>query len=232
MAQVRSYCYAHFRREPKVTLIINPWLCGLCFGLPRALNLFWQVLSKLTDHTRIGKWAFPGGHLEYGESFIDCAERETLEETALKVKGLKIVHVTNDIFEEAGKHYITLFVACEMIDPQQEPRVSETDHCQFLYYTSVQVKLERDSRKVDGVHPMQGSVMKAVVMSFRNDCAFFYRPIQFMHCLAFQSSYHTQCKFEDSLAKSALANSIGFDRLWSQTSVKNGFGSLLLKSSE
>lgn len=71
-----------------------------------------------------GKWAFPGGHLEYGEEIIDCAERETLEETGLKVKGRDIVAVTNDVFTELGKHYITMFVVCEMMDPKQQPQVS------------------------------------------------------------------------------------------------------------
>ncbi|MDR0860208.1 MAG: NUDIX domain-containing protein [Candidatus Peribacteria bacterium] len=28
-----------------------------------------------------GKWAFPGGRLEFYEDLIDCAKRETLEET-------------------------------------------------------------------------------------------------------------------------------------------------------
>ncbi|KAJ4397846.1 hypothetical protein N0V93_002083 [Gnomoniopsis smithogilvyi] len=77
-----------------------------------------------------GKWAFPGGHLEYGESFIDCAERETLEETGLKVKGLEVVDITNDIFEDLGKHYVTIFVVCKMTDPQQEPQVMEPDKCE------------------------------------------------------------------------------------------------------
>ncbi|KAF9774947.1 hypothetical protein IL306_006988, partial [Fusarium sp. DS 682] len=33
-----------------------------------------------------GTIQFPGGHLEYGESFLACAERETLEETGLKIR--------------------------------------------------------------------------------------------------------------------------------------------------
>ncbi len=71
-----------------------------------------------------GSWAFPGGHLEMGESFFTCAERETLEETALRVKGVKVVAVTNDVFDAASKHYITIFVQCIMEDTDAQPHVS------------------------------------------------------------------------------------------------------------
>ncbi|RWA13717.1 hypothetical protein EKO27_g1427 [Xylaria grammica] len=57
-----------------------------------------------------------------GESLFACAERETLEETALRVKGAKIVAVTNDVFDAASKHYVTIFVQCVMEDAGAEPR--------------------------------------------------------------------------------------------------------------
>ncbi|ROV99842.1 hypothetical protein VSDG_02993 [Cytospora chrysosperma] len=88
-----------------------------------------------------GQWAFPGGHLEYGEEIIDCAERETLEETGLNVKGRDIVAVTNDVFTDLGKHYITMFVVCEMVDPKQQPQLLEPDKCQeWVWKTLDEVK--------------------------------------------------------------------------------------------
>ncbi|WP_108652648.1 nucleotide triphosphate diphosphatase NUDT15 [Dongshaea marina] len=57
-----------------------------------------------------GTWATPGGHLEVGESIEECARREVLEETGLEVYSIEKLSFTNDIFEEEGKHYITLFV--------------------------------------------------------------------------------------------------------------------------
>lgn len=47
-----------------------------------------------------------------------------MEETGLKVKGVRLVNATNDVFADLGRHYITLFVACEMVDPEAQPRVS------------------------------------------------------------------------------------------------------------
>ena len=71
-----------------------------------------------------GDWAFPGGHLEFGESPEECARRETLEESGLRLGRTKEVEFTNDIFRE-GKHYVTLFVLAEYAGG--EPKVMEPD---------------------------------------------------------------------------------------------------------
>ncbi|KAH6853227.1 NUDIX hydrolase domain-like protein [Chaetomium sp. MPI-CAGE-AT-0009] len=75
-----------------------------------------------------GQWQFPGGHLEMGESYFACAERETLEETGLVVKAEKLLTLTNDIFS-SEKHYITIFVLCQRLDDTQEPEVLEPKKC-------------------------------------------------------------------------------------------------------
>lgn len=67
---------------------------------------------------------------------MDCAARETLEETGLHVKPTKIFAVTNDVFDVEMKHYITLFVHCEMVDPSAIPEVCLLSplllHCPLL----------------------------------------------------------------------------------------------------
>ncbi len=60
-----------------------------------------------------GSWSFPGGHLEYGESFEDCAKRETEEETGVQIKNVRFGTLTNDIFEKEGKHYITIYMVAD-----------------------------------------------------------------------------------------------------------------------
>ncbi|KAK3936402.1 Nudix hydrolase 1 [Diplogelasinospora grovesii] len=75
-----------------------------------------------------GHWQFPGGHLEMGETYFQCAERETLEETGLKVHAEKLVTITNDIFSDT-KHYITIFVKCRRGDNEQQPQATEPDKC-------------------------------------------------------------------------------------------------------
>lgn len=58
-------------------------------------------------------WGPPGGHLEFGETFAACAIRETKEETDLVIRDPKVVAITNDVFKEENKHYVSIFVnAC------------------------------------------------------------------------------------------------------------------------
>ncbi|KAJ3554322.1 hypothetical protein NPX13_g10645 [Xylaria arbuscula] len=94
------------------------------------------IMGKRAGSHGAGSWAFPGGHLEMGESFFACAERETLEETGLRVKGVKVVAVTNDVFDAASKHYITIFTQCIMEDAGAQPKTMEPNKCEGWYWVS------------------------------------------------------------------------------------------------
>lgn len=73
-------------------------------------------------------WALPGGHLEFGESFEDCAKRETLEENGLEIENIRFGAVTNDIFEKENKHYITIWMVSDW--KSGEPKILEPEKCQ------------------------------------------------------------------------------------------------------
>ncbi|MEK7632279.1 MAG: NUDIX domain-containing protein [Patescibacteria group bacterium] len=61
-----------------------------------------------------GSWCPPGGHLEYGESWEDCAKRETLEELGVEIENVEFLGVTNDIHEKEQKHYITIILRADI----------------------------------------------------------------------------------------------------------------------
>jgi 8-oxo-dGTP diphosphatase len=74
-----------------------------------------------------GSWCIPGGHLEFGESFLDSAKREVKEETGLKIKDIEVVGVTNDLFAKEKKHYVTIFM--KALGWQGTPKIMEAEKC-------------------------------------------------------------------------------------------------------
>ena len=69
------------------------------------------LLGKRITKDQRSCWQFPGGHLENGESVIECASREVREETGLKVKALRHLGFTDKTFTMGQQQYITLLVS-------------------------------------------------------------------------------------------------------------------------
>ena len=81
------------------------------------------LLRRQSSHGE-GEWSFPGGHLEYGESVLDCAARECEEELGVALKDAAVMpFFTEDHFPDHHKHYITLYVTgwCEEVPRIMEP---------------------------------------------------------------------------------------------------------------
>lgn len=75
------------------------------------------LVQQTEKGDQANRWGPPAGHAEKNESFIECAKRETFEETGLKVKIIGLV--------QAG-------VA----------KYKDSDYCLVLYYA----KLNKDSK--------------------------------------------------------------------------------------
>lgn len=58
-------------------------------------------------------WSVPGGHLEFGESPEQTASREVAEETGLEITNIRFGAITNDIFNNENKHYVTIWMISE-----------------------------------------------------------------------------------------------------------------------
>ncbi|OIW23818.1 nudix domain-containing protein [Coniochaeta ligniaria NRRL 30616] len=87
-----------------------------------------MILGRRKGSLGAGQWGFPGGHLEFGESYFECAERESLEETGLRIKAFKVFAVANTVFD-SEHHYITIFVQCKQDNPDDQPQVLEPEKC-------------------------------------------------------------------------------------------------------
>ena len=60
-----------------------------------------------------GTWGLPGGFLEFGESFEECARREVREEAGIEITNLRFGRATNDIMPAEGKHTVTIYLEAE-----------------------------------------------------------------------------------------------------------------------
>ena len=63
-----------------------------------------------------GKWALPGGFVEYGEKTEDTVVREVLEETGLKTKINQLAGVYSDPDRDPRGHTITVAYILDIID--------------------------------------------------------------------------------------------------------------------
>lgn len=71
-----------------------------------------------------GEYSFPGGHLEHGETFEQCAVRETREETGIEIKNLRFLYLTNSRFY-LPRHYVHIGMVSDWA--HGEPRAMEPE---------------------------------------------------------------------------------------------------------
>lgn len=66
------------------------------------------VLVKRKNEPFRGKWAIPGGFVDYGEMVEEAAVREALEETGLRVKLGRIIGVYSDPSRDPRGHVVSV----------------------------------------------------------------------------------------------------------------------------
>ncbi len=74
-----------------------------------------------------GEYAFPGGHLEYMESFEACARREVREECSIEIDNIRFQFLAN-ITKYAPKHYVHIGLVADW--KRGESKVLEPEKCE------------------------------------------------------------------------------------------------------
>jgi 8-oxo-dGTP diphosphatase len=82
------------------------------------------LLGKRKGSHGAGEYAYPGGHLEHMESFAECAAREVMEETGMRVGPIRFLRLMNTR-HYAPRHYVDIAVVAEWVSG--EPEVREPD---------------------------------------------------------------------------------------------------------
>lgn len=86
------------------------------------------LLGKRRGSHGAGEYAFPGGHLDYMESFRACAIRETQEECGIEIKNIQFQFLAN-LKKYAPKHYVHIGLIAEW--KSGTPKVLEKEKCEF-----------------------------------------------------------------------------------------------------
>jgi 8-oxo-dGTP diphosphatase len=82
------------------------------------------LLGRRKGSHGAGEYAYPGGHLEHGESFAACAAREVREETGLEIGAVRFLRLLNTM-DYAPRHYVDIALAADWVSG--EPEVREPD---------------------------------------------------------------------------------------------------------
>lgn len=84
------------------------------------------LLGKRKGSHGAGEYEFPGGHLEYMESFEECARRETREECGIEIENIRFELLAN-VKKYAPKHYVHIGLIADW--KSGGPRALEPDKC-------------------------------------------------------------------------------------------------------
>jgi len=60
-------------------------------------------------------WVLPGGRLEYGETFHECAVREMREETGLDVEVDDFVYLSEAIAPDRSRHIVNIYLTAHVV---------------------------------------------------------------------------------------------------------------------
>jgi len=92
------------------------------------------LLVKRGAEPNKGRWSLPGGALEIGETVEAAAVRETLEETRVDVRTLRVFDVRDFIHLEGTQvrwHYVLIDVLCEFIGGSPFPG-TDAENARFV----------------------------------------------------------------------------------------------------
>lgn len=85
------------------------------------------LLGKRNGSHGKGEYAWPGGHMEYMESFEQVAKREVKEETGMEIENIRFLRLYN-LKEYAPKHYVDIGLIADW--KSGEPQVIEPEKCE------------------------------------------------------------------------------------------------------
>lgn len=82
------------------------------------------LLTKRRQSHGKGEYGGPGGHLEFGETFLECAQRECKEEAGIEITNIRFLCLSH-VKRYKGKHYVDVGLLADW--KNGEPEVLEPE---------------------------------------------------------------------------------------------------------
>ena len=119
----------------------RPWV-GVLAAVRRGPRCLLIQRREMVD---IGKWGFPGGSLEVGETVTECAERELLEETGVEAKAVGVLtaydFIRRDADDRVSFHFLLVCVVLDWRAGEGELREPES-HAAIGWFTPEEVEAQ------------------------------------------------------------------------------------------
>lgn len=91
--------------------------------------------SKARDD--VGLWEFPGGGVDFGETFEGAIRREVMEEFGVQIGNLKFLRVIEQI--QDGKHWVGISYTADWVSGEARP-LEEDKFSEFKWATIKEIE--------------------------------------------------------------------------------------------
>jgi ADP-ribose pyrophosphatase YjhB (NUDIX family) len=116
-----AYCAETLLKEKGMTVTTG---VGVIIVNPQG-----QILLGKRCGSHAPFWSIPGGHLDEGETFEQCAQREIAEETGLLIDAPHFIGISNNLqtWRAEGKHTVSI---CMLVQhPGGKAELKEPEKC-------------------------------------------------------------------------------------------------------
>lgn len=83
-----------------------------------------------------GKWEFPGGSVEFGETLEAALTREIREEYGFTIEVIELLHVVDHLIPEEGQHWVSPTFICKY--KTGTPQILEPEKCSQIGWFSIE----------------------------------------------------------------------------------------------
>jgi len=96
------------------------------------------LFMKANENTRNepGKWRFPGGEIEFGETVFEAAKRETAEETGIEIEPVRLLKLYDQILKEEKQHWLNPLIEAKLV--KGEPKITEPEKFSEIKWFSIE----------------------------------------------------------------------------------------------